>query len=115
MHAHRFAHPQLLGLLNIKQAAGTVTTQSWAGLNAKVHLPHKATPSRLAVSSNAKNPTQRVKQNEETKEHVPSEKSHGDGAGVSIFVFLQSLSTHIFWGEISEATEIPFQQQVTQR
>ena len=44
----------------------------------KIHLPHETTSSRLgevAVLSNAKKPTQRVKQNEETKDYIPNERT----------------------------------------
>ena len=46
-------------------------------LNTKIHLLHESTPSRLeemAVSTNRQKPIQRVKQNEETKEYVPSKR-----------------------------------------
>ena len=46
-------------------------------MKCKIHLPHETT-SRLgevAVLSNAKKPTQRVKQNEETKDYIPNERT----------------------------------------
>lgn len=46
-------------------------------LKDKVHPLQKATLSRLgevAVLSNAQKPTERIKENEETKENVPKEK-----------------------------------------
>ena len=47
-------------------------------MNNKIHLLHKATPSRLGevvVLSNVYKPTERVKENEETEEYVPKERT----------------------------------------
>lgn len=44
----------------------------------KIHLLHKANPSRLGkvtVLANAEKPTQRVKQNEDAEEYVPKERT----------------------------------------
>ena len=51
-------------------------------MNSKFHLLQKASPSRLgevAVSSNTKKQTQRVKQNEETEKYVPNKKDKTSG------------------------------------